>query len=676
MASIGNILIFATAATIAMATAEVATPPRRTLTQLKAARGDRVGRFMDTYYLKEAKSLAKEMFRNSNVKQQHEKNRLRLTRRNAEIDGQLTEIARSFARAYGSANNLHDKLNFEHIYGPASAVAAAVDEAIKPQVRTTLNANRAAGRQKLIGAGTAAATTAPNAHRKQSLASRAPVSIDGTTQALHQVAHRPKLLGRRLHVVHKHTVSSAPKLANLTIVKNLTAKMAITANSSNSTQSSATSKLSTSSSSTSILRKAAEVNNKVGTNQSANASTLSGLLTWLANRTGASKSSNVSKVSNVSKFVNRSKVSKIRKARTSRPKSYNTSTVLSRAANWSEQQLPMSTNRSTSLSRVSEPNVSWAAAWHPTHSAKHAAQSAEDKYSGAKFQSRCVPESARGPSEFWERRRQIGQLSFLQESSVQKRSIRRQRQTEQQRRWAAKSRGGTSLHLDLSMSHREVDHLRSTIKGTAFTSFTRKMKEGIFYTIASINDDVGMSEFIKTMIQEVGGEVVDEGGLQGIVPYYTGSKALQTFSRLMEELAAIAGLSDGWIRMSHLARFKALEMAYGPEFFPGGVGKVATLNEEGYQAVAFTRRSPEMVKFVHRAAAEFGYFVVDSGGLSGLVPFFSGECRTRSFTELIKELHEVSGIPGQWVRFNTSAARQDDHSKMLLIFESLAPTSV
>lgn len=261
-------------------------------------------------------------------------------------------------------------------------------------------------------------------------------------------------------------------------------------------------------------------------------------------------------------------------------------------------------------------------------------------------QSRCVVDSTRSPAERWERERQLSLLQGV--SSV----------SDAQRRWGLRPRSAFRLSLEhgleaTSRANTDLSRFSGAEKHT-FARLTRLtmslMMKQSFERIVKTQDDSEMFRFIKDMVNEVGGEILDEGGLAGIVPFYSGSRDMQSFVRLMEELQAIAHLPDGWLRMPVSSCFKTLQMGYGPQRFPAGVGSVASLNEQGYQAVAFTRRSPEMAKFIRRTMEREGFEVVDEGGLSGLVPFYSGECGTRSFQQLVDELTQVASMQGRWVR--------------------------
>lgn len=257
---------------------------------------------------------------------------------------------------------------------------------------------------------------------------------------------------------------------------------------------------------------------------------------------------------------------------------------------------------------------------------------APDQPEDSNVSSHCQADDAASFAERWERQRQ---LSLMQGLSTVVRGVRGSRRL---------------VRLPRASAARHVAASATSSLGVALAGLGAVKQS--FEALARRQDDDGMLEFIRGVVEEVGGTIVDEAGLSRILPLYTGEADLQPFARLMEELAATAALPDGWLRMPRDSRYNALQMGYGSQSFPAGVGNVSTLSEPGYEAVAFTRRSPEMETFVLRAAAQLGCEVHDQGGLQGFVPFYSGECGTRSFDVLVKDLQAVASLPDQWLRYN------------------------
>jgi len=280
---------------------------------------------------------------------------------------------------------------------------------------------------------------------------------------------------------------------------------------------------------------------------------------------------------------------------------------------------------------------------------KKADDHATSRASSSTRASRCVAGDARGPAERWERQRQ---LSLLQDSGGAVYDIHSFLRSVMKPMFGTGSDSerhisvATSAARWMAQKFRRAGSRPST-KLSRATMYRLKREE--FDRVCKDQAGGGMFSFIMNLIKEFGGTVVNEGGLAEMVPLYRGSKDPESFMRLMEELNAISHAQDGWLKLPRAGSFKMLQIGYGPDHFPAGVGTVASLSEQGYQAVVFTHRSPEMRQFIQRAIQQNGFEVSDDGGLSGLVPFYSGECGSRSFKELLSEMKEVSTMPGKWL---------------------------
>jgi hypothetical protein len=67
-------------------------------------------------------------------------------------------------------------------------------------------------------------------------------------------------------------------------------------------------------------------------------------------------------------------------------------------------------------------------------------------------------------------------------------------------------------------------------------------------------------------------------------------------------------------------------------------GAMASLDETGYTTIAGLCDSAEMTMFVRRVIADIGCSITDEFGLTGFVPWYSGEADVQSFPRLDGEL--------------------------------------
>jgi hypothetical protein len=76
----------------------------------------------------------------------------------------------------------------------------------------------------------------------------------------------------------------------------------------------------------------------------------------------------------------------------------------------------------------------------------------------------------------------------------------------------------------------------------------------------------------------------------------------------------------------------------------------AALNEDGYASIASQRSNRKMERFVRRIATDLGLVITDEGGLKGLVPYYSGQTDTQSFSALQLELLTAAEQPDSWIK--------------------------
>lgn len=286
-----------------------------------------------------------------------------------------------------------------------------------------------------------------------------------------------------------------------------------------------------------------------------------------------------------------------------------------------------------------------------THIQEQSKPGADRDVAQAQRPDRCGPEGTGSFAERWERLRQLASLQNSLSGASSVHSDRRWGLQLGRKQISAFEEAEEALAKANSQSrvHEAAVFLEVPTGASAMQARHLARKE-MLGTLTEAPDDDQMVVFIKSAIEEVGGQILDEGRLRRIAPFYSGTKGFKSLSSLMEELSVVASSEDSWLQLPDKTRFKALQLGFGPAHFPKHVGQVASLTDQGYQAVLWAKRPQEMVDFIQRAIAEEGLEVVHEGGLSGLVPFHSGECATRSYSELLEELREVSKMEGSWLR--------------------------
>lgn len=71
-----------------------------------------------------------------------------------------------------------------------------------------------------------------------------------------------------------------------------------------------------------------------------------------------------------------------------------------------------------------------------------------------------------------------------------------------------------------------------------------------YATLAALRDDHEMKQYISRVASQIGLRVVDQGRLEGVVPFYSGVKSVQSFAQLVKELKRTAKAStrkERWV---------------------------------------------------------------------------------------------------------------------------------
>jgi len=80
-------------------------------------------------------------------------------------------------------------------------------------------------------------------------------------------------------------------------------------------------------------------------------------------------------------------------------------------------------------------------------------------------------------------------------------------------------------------------------------------------------------------------------------------------------------------------------------------GKMADLNERGYELVALQKKPEEMKRFIKRVVQSMNMDITNEGGLNGIVPYYSGEITYQTLAKLKDEIMTTARRPegARWV---------------------------
>jgi hypothetical protein len=221
----------------------------------------------------------------------------------------------------------------------------------------------------------------------------------------------------------------------------------------------------------------------------------------------------------------------------------------------------------------------------------------------------------------------------------------------------------TQTRLASTASHSEQQSKSVADVPSSKASKVPLSEEG-YKVIAKLKDEREMAVFIKRVADELGYEIVDEPNLNGVLPFYSGKKATQSFVALTAELRRTSKQRKGWAKKVSLPMARGSEqillqeshrvVSSRPRASLMESGRVTAeevpLSEDGYKTVAELKDDHEMAHFIKRVAKEHGYEIADAGSLSGVVPYYSGKKATQSFVALAAELGRTSKNRKGWAK--------------------------
>jgi hypothetical protein len=221
----------------------------------------------------------------------------------------------------------------------------------------------------------------------------------------------------------------------------------------------------------------------------------------------------------------------------------------------------------------------------------------------------------------------------------------------------------TQTRLASTVSHSEQQSKSVADVPSSKASKVPLSEEG-YKIVAKLKDEREMGVFVKRVADELGYQIADEGSLNGVLPYYSGKKATQSFVALTSELSKTSKQRKGWAKKVSLPTAKGSEQILLQESHrvvssrPRAslmesrrmTAKEVPLSEEGYKTVVELKDNHEMAHFIKRVAEEHGYEIADAGSLSGVVPYYSGKKATQSFVALAAELGRTSKNRKGWAK--------------------------
>jgi len=174
------------------------------------------------------------------------------------------------------------------------------------------------------------------------------------------------------------------------------------------------------------------------------------------------------------------------------------------------------------------------------------------------------------------------------------------------------------------------------------TSQKAPLDEAGYKQVAALGSRAAMESYIRRVVKSIGCRIADESKLQGVVPFYSGETAVQSYAALETETFRACTQTGTWLSSLYPSRIPSTPAT-------SSLGTTAPLNEQGFQEVAQAKDDLAMLRYTRRIISMLHGWVVDESGLHGLLPFFDGEKGKQTLGELILEVQKTMQRPDGWV---------------------------
>jgi len=198
--------------------------------------------------------------------------------------------------------------------------------------------------------------------------------------------------------------------------------------------------------------------------------------------------------------------------------------------------------------------------------------------------------------------------------------------------WPTQKPAGKFKNSKPQDSHDNFRHLMEALPDEPVSaSIDAPLDETGYRQIRKLEDDGEMKVFIRRVAQSCNMKVIDEGGLNGAVPFMSGTNGSSSFNEVKATLfaALLARSKDHWVAVKNST--DAPITAHS-----------ASLDLMGYVQVRSLRNAVQMVTFVKRMVESMGIKIVDTGGFDGLMGFYSKPDDSESFQRLVTEIKKAA----------------------------------
>jgi hypothetical protein len=203
--------------------------------------------------------------------------------------------------------------------------------------------------------------------------------------------------------------------------------------------------------------------------------------------------------------------------------------------------------------------------------------------------------------------------------------------------------------LQVSAMHLGMARLASKAGPRAHTrlrGWTAPLDEAGYQAVASLKSDDDMEIFIRRTIDAYDCKIFNQTSFMSIVPWFSGTTAVQNFERLQETLlyAVLTKQGKPWLLYKNT---------------DGTTGDNAELSFMGYVEVVASRQPDQMASFVRRVCDKLGVDIVDEDAfMKGIVTQYTGKETFQDFNRLEKDIQRAADSPKTWASWRNSGMHQ------------------
>merc|ERR1719326_2113057 len=170
------------------------------------------------------------------------------------------------------------------------------------------------------------------------------------------------------------------------------------------------------------------------------------------------------------------------------------------------------------------------------------------------------------------------------------------------------------------------------------------LSETGYKSVASRKSKPHMLAFARRILDARGLKCADEGALTGLMAYFDGEIAVQSFDALSKELVSAPWASPRAAAAEAEAAPQLLQLGAALDAPSGNIEDSVPTTEKGYQTVAALKDNQKMKTFIHRVVEKEARYIKDPAELSGLVPFYSGVEGVKTLNALKQELRSAAWV--------------------------------